>query len=177
MTVLQELRRAREIRDHWVAQAEQDKDDAKAAQLLYRAWETEVADKAALTKLLDARDPEGKTGWRNRIVFEGRKLTEQAANLAKAGKHDEVVTLLETEGAKPGLTPAQLQWVALAKGNALRYQPEKRDEAYAALLKARAMDPESLMGKSAYRLAGKFVGPASLEFGWTNAHCSKTETT
>ncbi len=174
--VLHELQRAREIRDYCLARAAKVR-GADQAEWLFRAWQAGADRREEIVTRLDRADPENRTGYPARVRFDGYAVLVKAKGFGDAKKFSEGVRWLRAEAAKNGMTPEQKQWIYTALGNLYRRWPGHDAQAWKAFMKSVRIDPNTIMGRAASRLARRFVGPPTLEFGWQPRHCSVQGTT
>lgn len=92
-------------------------------------------------------------------------------------KYEEALQWLEQQGGIANLSADQKQWILAAKGNVYRRWGNHLPEMERAFMAAYEQDKQSPIGKACNRLAKRFAGPVSLEYGWDSRHCDEQATT
>lgn len=143
----------------------------KKAESLYLAVDTQTGLQKELIKKIKECDPNNESGYLSLLEFDGKRTMGQANKLAGEKKYEEALKWLDAELKKPKLNTEQKQWIMASKGNVYRRWENHLDEMNDAMMVAYKMDPQSVVGKACYRLARRFSGPPTLEFGWDSRHC------
>ncbi|NWK54504.1 thioredoxin family protein [Verrucomicrobiaceae bacterium N1E253] len=163
-------------RDALIAQASSQQGIEKA-ESLYDAIQTGTGMRAELLKLMREADPNDQSGLIKILELNGRKTMGRANQLIGEKKYEEALQWLDEQAQISKLSAEQKQWILAAKGNVYRRWGNHLPEMERELMAAYALDKESPMGKASYRLAKRFAGPVSLDYGWDSRHCSDTPVT
>ena len=169
------LRRAREIRDYYLARAGKAGASDKPI-LLFRAWQAGAGRHEEILDRLRKADPDNESGFLARLDFDGCVVLEKAKSFGDSKKYRDGVHWIEEQMARNGVTTDQKQWMLTALGNLYRRWPGHEQQAWATFMQSVQIDPDSMMGRAARRLGLRFVGPPSLEFGWFPRHCKTSPT-
>ncbi len=173
---LLERRRSRERRDDCLKRAA-EANAAGKADWLFRAAEADAGRRAEIIKRLKAADPEDAAGYVAFLTFNGTAALRKAVAFAGKKTFEEGVTWFQQELARKGLRDAQRQWLYAGLGNLYRRWPGHNAEAHRAFMDGCELDPDSVAGRACQRIARRFVGPPTPEYGWEPRHCSTEETT
>ena len=165
----------RKKRDAFLKQAATQQGIEKA-QSLYRAIECNAGLRTEIIKQLKTCDPNNQSGYLILLEFSGRAAMKKANKLADEKKFTEALAWLDKQLNKPRLNTEQKQWILAAKGNVYRRWGKHLTEMRKSFMDAYQLDPQSIIGKAAYRLAKRFAGPPTLEFGWNARHCTASPT-
>jgi hypothetical protein len=164
-------RRAREERDHWLAQAEQGDPDYRL-EMLARARHCDAGLQKEIVERLAKLDPDDMHGYLASFKFNHAAVLKRAQDLARGGKAGEALDWLRALLENDKLSTLQQQWVLTAMGQAYRFTDGKRRESFEAFMRAHALDPASVPGVAAKRLAFRFVNIYELIHEWNPAKVS-----
>lgn len=166
----------RNQRDAMIAQAAHQQGIQKA-ESLYEAMQADAGMRAELLKRICEADPNDQSGLIQMLELSGRKTMAHANKLIGEKKYEEALQWLEQQGGIANLSADQKQWILAAKGNVYRRWGNHLPEMERAFMAAYEQDKQSPIGKACNRLAKRFAGPVSLEYGWDSRHCDEQATT
>jgi len=152
------LRDAREKRDAFLARAAKAPASEKP-KWLFLACEAGADRQKELLDLLKKADPENASGYVARVGFNGVGVLLRAKKFGDGKKFEDGEKWLNEQLRQKGLTDLQKQWVYTALGNLYRRWGGHDRQAWDTFMAATKIDPKTVMGRAAERLAKKFIEP------------------